>query len=521
LREISPTPDEGFRPPARSGPARWLGERSASVALYVVLFAVWNLLGGSFRIWPDLWQLLPWPPLLDDLWGTLLDLHAQPPLLNLLFGLALKASAATGRSVETFVQPVYLAAGAVTVASLASLATRVVPRRGVRWAVLLLVVLNPYLYAVHHYLFYTAFELLFLALSALLALRYFERPSAARLAAALVPPVLLVHTRSLFHPAWLVAVAGLLLVLGWPGRPPAGERRTAELGPERRAPIHARRASWRAFAAVAAAALLVVSIWPAKNLARFGFFGFSSWSGLSVARGVPTGEPLLPSGYPARLAAFARTADAPLDPAAAVVAQRLVPPGLRDRPALAAIAKPDGSPNWNHYAMIPLSRDLGSSAMARLREEPSLLLLKAVDFYLNGYALYEARWPYRTGLSTEMTVGHGWAAAYEAVVFQPFRAYDPSTSRLTNGFALVFPAVVAVALVALVRRRRVWGPAERTVAVMLLSIGWVLALVLFVDGPEGNRVRYCTEPYLFLVAGWVVGGARPSGVVRADAPGPT
>jgi hypothetical protein len=487
-------------------PPRTIAEASAFVAIYLALSLAWNLAGGSFRVWPDLWQLAPWTPLFEDLWGTLLDLHAQPPLLNLLFGLALRASAATGLSVEALLQPIYLAFGAATVAVTAALAASLVPRRGVRWAVLLLLVANPYLYAAHHYLFYTALELLFLALGALLALRYFERPTAWRLGAALLPPVLLVHTRSLFHPVWLVALAGLLLALGWPRRAVLGEVDLHGSAGEGAGPRPAAPSSWRAFAAVTVAAVIAVSFWPAKNLARFGFFGFSSWSGLSLARGVPTGEPLLPSGYPARLAAFARTADAPLDPAAAVAAQRLVPPELQDRPALVAVAKPDGSPNWNHYAMIPLSRELGSAALARLRQEPSLLFLKALDFYLNGYALYEARWPYRTGLSTEMTAGHAWANVYEAVVFQPFRAYDPAGTRLTNGFSLVFPTVVVAAAVALWRRRRAWGPAERTIAVLLLSIGWVLALVLFVDGPEGNRVRFCTEPYLFLVAGWLIGG---------------
>jgi hypothetical protein len=461
----------------------------ASLALYGVLYAAWNLAGGTFRVWPDLWQLLPWPPLLQDLWGSLLDLHGQPPLLNLLFGVALQAAVALGTRVEALLQPLYFAAGAVTVAAVASLAVRLVARPLPRWAAILLFVANPFFYASLNYLFYTAWELLLLSVGALLAFRYFERPGAGRLAAALAPAVLLVYTRSLFHPLWFVLLAGLLLLLGRPVEP---RRRMALLG-------------------VAAASLLLVAAWPLKNLSRFGFFGFSSWSGLSLARGLPTGEPLLPSGYPERLAAFARYSSDPLPPAAALAAQSRVPPEFRDRPTLALLAKPDGSPNWNHYALIPLSRELGAAAVARLREEPSLLFWKSLDFYLNGYSLYEARWPYRGDFSPEMTVGHGWASAYETVVFQRFRAYDPASTRLTTGFALVFPVVLGAAAVAMWRRRRSWGPAERTLAVMLLGILWVLALVLFVDGPEGNRVRFCTEPYLFLGAAWLLGGRSGDG----------
>ncbi len=47
------------------------------------------------------------------------------------------------------------------------------PRSGVRIGVLAVLLLNPYFYAVHHYLFYVAWELLLLAL---LGLRQLERP---------------------------------------------------------------------------------------------------------------------------------------------------------------------------------------------------------------------------------------------------------------------------------------------------------------------------------------------------------
>jgi hypothetical protein len=463
------------------------GEVLAACVLYAGLYIAWNASGGSFHVWPDLWQLLPWPPLVQDLPGALLDLHSQPPFLNLLFGLALQASVATRLPVESLLQPIYFAVGAASVATFALLARLLIARPVVRGVVVVLLVANPYLYASLHYVFYTPWELLFLLLSALLGLRLFERPGPGRLAAALVPAVLLVYTRSLFHPIWFVGLVMLLAMLARPALP------------------------WRRGSVVASAALLLVAAWPMKNLARFGFFGFSSWSGMSIARGLPTGEPLLPSGYQARLGAFARTSSEPPAPGSVERAERLVPPEFRGRPALDAVAKPDGSPNWNHYALIPLSRELGAAALGTLRQDPSLLFMKAADFYSNGFALYEARWPYRTGYSTEMTAGHGWARAYETVVFLPFREYDPSSTRISTGFAVLFPLIVVAALVVLWSRRRRWESTDRTVVLMLFSIAWVLAMVLFVDGPEGNRVRFSTEPFLFLVAGWLVGGRSSGG----------
>ena len=452
------------------------------LATYVLLFAIWNLTGGSFRVWPDLWQLLPWPSLLDDLGTSLLDLHSQPPLLNLLFGLALKAAVGMGTKVETLIQPLYFSMGAVTVAAIGELAKRIVPRQGVRYAVLLLILLNPYFYAVHHYLFYTAWELFFLSLAALFSLRYFDQPTVTRLTAVLAPAVLLVYTRSLFHPLWFVLFLGLLLTLG----PPAVLK------------------GWKPVAVVSAVVVLLIVAWPLKNLVRFGFFGLSSWSGMSFARGLPTGEPLLPSGYPMRLAPFARLNSESPDPVTVRAVQRLVPPEFQKHSTLSILTKPDGSPNWNHYAIIPISRDLGIAAREKLLREPSLLLFKAIDFYLNGYSIYEARWPYQRGFAPEMTTGNLWANVYELVVFQRFRSYDPNRTTVSTGFAILFP-IILLATGIFLRRRRPWRIEERTVVVMLYTILWVFALVVLVDGPEGNRVRFCTEPYLFLMVGWLLG----------------
>jgi hypothetical protein len=455
-------------------------ETISFLAIYALLFLAWNLAGGSFRVWPDLWQLLPWPSLLDDLGESLLDLHAQPPLLNLLFGLALKTAVGMGTKVETLLQPLYFLIGGVTVATIGDLAKRIVPRPGVRYPVLLLVILNPYFYAVHHYLFYTAWELVFLSLIAFFSLRYFDQSTAPRLTAVLVPAVLLVYTRSLFHPMWFILFLLLLLVLA----------------------LHSGR--WKSLVIVSAVALVMIAAWPLKNLARFGFFGLSSWSGLSLARGLPTGEPLLPSGYPKRLAAFARSNSSPPDPSTVAAAKTLLPPKFQGHPTLSELIKPDGSPNWNHYSIIPISRDLGIAAREHLLRDPTLLIFKAIDFYLNGYSIYEGRWPYQQGLSPEMTTGKLWANIYELIVFQKFRPYDPNRTSISTGFAILFPIILLATGIALWRRRP-WRSEERAIVTMMLTILWVLALVLFVDGPEGNRVRFCTGPYLFLTVGWLVG----------------
>jgi len=469
------------------------GEVLGALTVYVALYAAWNASGAAFHVWPDLWQLMPWPPLVDDLGGAMLDLHSQPPLLNLVFGLALQASIATRVSVATLLQPVFFACGAAAVAAFALLARRLIPRPMVRLAVVIIFLANPYLYASLHYFFYTPLELLFLLWSGLLGFRYMDDSGPGRLAAALVPALLLVYARSLFHPIWFAGFVALLLALAWP------------------------RGRWKVVAPVLLASFVLLGAWPAKNLARFGFFGFSSWSGMSLARGLPTGDPLLPSGFPARLGAFARPSNEPPVPGSLERAAGMVPPEFQGRPALSVVVKPDGSPNWNHYALIPLSRELGAIAVGTLLEHPALLLMKAGDFYANGYALYEARWPYRGDFAPEMTAGHTWARIYEGIVFQPFRTYDPTSTAVTTGFAFLLPLLLMATGIQLWRRRKAWSTTDRTIVLLAFSVVWVLALVLLVDGPEGNRVRFSTEPFLFIMAGWLTGRptARP-----ADAPSP-
>ena len=125
-------------------------ETAGALAVYAAGYAAWSLAGGAFHVWPDLWQLLPWPPLAADLGGAMLDLHSQPPLLNLLFGLAIQISIATRVSMESLIQPLFFAVGAGSVAVLVALARRLVVRPVVRGAVVLLFLANPYLYASLH-----------------------------------------------------------------------------------------------------------------------------------------------------------------------------------------------------------------------------------------------------------------------------------------------------------------------------------------------------------------------------------
>ena len=58
---------------------------------------------------------------------------------------------------------------------------------------------------------------------------------------------------------------------------------------------------------------------------------------------------------------------------------------------------------------------------------------------------------------------------------------------------------------------------QRTVvaAFMWCTLVWVLTMVLLVDGVEGNRMRFSTEPYLYLLTLWIAGNAIQRAMERA------
>jgi len=58
------------------------------------------------------------------------------------------------------------------------------------------------------------------------------------------------------------------------------------------------------------------------------------------------------------------------------------------------------------------------------------------------------------GFAPEMTTGTAWANAYEVVMFQGFRSYDPDRTALTTGFAILFPVLLVAGGIALWRRDR-------------------------------------------------------------------
>ena len=431
-----------------SGPAGGRLEVAGWVAAYLAVLA--SAMAAGYRMWVP-WpyvNLLPRELLVERLAESLWNLHSQPPLLNLVLGGALALEAAGGAAIETWLFVLQALLGGVVVAATAALLLRLRLRRWLRAAVMALLLLDPAFYYFVTLFFTPIYELLFLSLAAVAVDRFACRPGAGAFAGLCVPVVALVYGRALFHPVWAGAVLAAVAAGGAHAATTAARRRIAVV---------------LALAAVALAA------WPLKNALRFGVWGFSSWQGYNLSRGFAIAPPpawalfsweRLPGAGAARAGALA-----------------LVPERFRGIPALTMTAKADGSPNWNHYAMIAMSAELGRQALAIIVHQPGKVAVKALDNYLRKFC------------GSPVEVGEGVLR----------RAL----------FAACFPLLCAAAAWRILQLRAADRPAAITLAFLLTTVLWVLAMALFVDGDEAWRLRFSTQLALWIAAAAALDGWLP------------
>jgi hypothetical protein len=465
-------------------PSRFLGrlariasDHGDALAVYALGLGVTFASGERLTIPFRYYQLLDRGWLEDRLLESVLHLHGQPPLLNLLLGLALKLARLLGVSAESLLLPVQLAAGLLTVVALSALARALLGPLA-RRVVLALVLLDPMLYLVAFQWFYTLHELLLLALSGVLARRFLSDGSTRWLSGTAICLVLLTNERSLFHP--LFSLAALLLLVGLrSGLDPSVARRLV----------------------VVAVSLPFLFAWSLKNYVQVGVFGPSSWTGFNVS------DRLGIQHWP--LVAFLDV-DVPERAILEERARRLVPPRMAAIPAVAETRKSDGSPNWNHIAMVSISEELLARSAEVLKREPGRLVWKAVEGYVRCYAISTGRQSEsgQPDVRIRTTFFVAWMEAYERLLLLR-RGPDPPPLPVT-GFALLFPVAVALAAARAWRERRSDPLRVRTAIYLAWPVVWVLVLILFVEGNEGNRLRLSTQPFVLLLAGWGAGLLRPT-----------
>lgn len=442
--------------------------------LYGAIFLLAILAGYRMEIPWSFHQLLDEPLLRDRLAESILYLHSQPPFLNLFLGLTLKLARATSVAPETWLTIGHFLVGAGLVAALSAVLGEILGPGLLAPFGMALFLLNPILYVSLFEYFYTAHELLLLALFALLTHRFLRTGRVGAFAGAAGCLVALAGLHSLYHfAAMLALVTGL-----------------AFLAPATKSGRHLDKSR----VLVLTASTLALLAWPAKNLVVFGFFGSSSWAGLNLANGLGVSYP--------RLALFILPGPSPPSEALRAEASRLVPRRFERIGALAELTKQDGSPNWNHFSVIELSREMQARVLRRLRDEPALLFRRAWRNYRSSYTLFSGRHPLEGSLDwmVKGPASRLWLESYERLAFQYFgrnTREEPFT-----GFFTLFPVTMTLAVIKTLRCFGSRPVQARTALMLLLVVFWVLAMVLFVDGREGNRLRFPTDPFIILLALW-------------------
>lgn len=235
---------------------------SRDVALVVLLFiasrVLYKLAGVQFdssniKVFM---QILDLHELKTNFWTSIWWLHAQPPLFNMLVGglLILVGDAAF----DTWMGAVYSLVGLAGAVCFFLLTLRLFGRRWLSWLLTAVLILAPASVLYENKLYYEGLVAPLLVCGFYCFHDYLlsRRTRMGVLAFALFATVVLLRTA--FHPAWLLLLAGLPLLMGG--------------------------AVFKKTVLVAAIPCLVVGALLVKNAVMFGAPGFSSWLGSNMAR---------------------------------------------------------------------------------------------------------------------------------------------------------------------------------------------------------------------------------------------
>jgi hypothetical protein len=387
-------------------------------------------------------------------------LHGQPPLYNLLVGLVAKIGG--GHAAGVF-QAIQLGLGLVGSLALALLLRRLGVPQWLAAAAAVFVYASPPLLLYEAMLFYDQLTVVAVTGALLLFLRLLERTDGRRSLVFFAVCALLVLTRTVFHPLWLVAALGVPLWAGWQHR--------------------------RAILVGAAIPVAVVALVVVKNAVQFGVPGTSSWLGVGLARlafhDVPRTdlERLTTEGRVAPIALVGSFG--PLSSYRAWV-PRHAPTG---HAVLDDEWKRGGNPNWFNLDAVAISRVYLDADLQIVRARPgdvATSVKRAFELFLQPETASGALEANRDAIGA-------WDRTFSLVVLGSVVA----TNRCGVFAALLFLLTLAlcVAAAANVLRRRAtpedWLLVFAATIVLVVGVGANLA-----EAGENYRFRLVLDPLL-------------------------
>jgi len=279
--------------------------------------------------------------LLESLWYY----HGNPPLLNLLAGIGFKLA---GDHAAVVYSAVFHLAGGVTAWCVYALTLRLSASRRAAIITTAVLVFSPQFVLYENWMMYEFLSMALLTFSGYALHEFLQSRSTKWGVIFFTALATLLLVRSLFHLAWLILIAVLLVVLL----------------PEQR----------RQVCKVAFLPVLIVALWYAKSAYYFGTFSSSSWMGLGLSNittlMVPANElmPLVQKGELSPWALASRYRQAPL----LFYSGQVPPTGI---PVLDRARKPDDSFNFNFRDIPQISRYYRADALTVARRFPSSYVL--------------------------------------------------------------------------------------------------------------------------------------------------
>ena len=449
------------------------------------------------------WQMLPEAELRSDPLGSVWNLHIQPPLWNLLVGIVGWVSPLGLASSHRLVS---LCTGMVLAAAIAATLRELGASRRVTLGLTAVATLNT---EVLRHAFEPRYDLAVAALIALLVWSVARLARPATAGSVVLPSVIatvLVMTRALYHPLWLLGTLAFLL---WTFR---------------------ERLDGRRLAIAIGVPLLVVGGWIVKNEVKFGEPTLSSWTGMNLLRSV---QPAVDPDRIAELRARGTVSDvAVLGPFrgysayAAVVPPCSPTPGshpvltevVREIPEFAraeGIFARSDAPNFNYECYLPVYRQAGDDAIALITAEPGAWVRARVWsinnwFEADGAEFGESSlfWPALAGASRVglLAVPHpGLPRAWQDSELW-VHSTRLSITHIVATIAVLVAGIRAVPRLGRTRAGNHRAGRQRAIVTILVAtiVAWTMVAGTLLELGEQSRFRNAIDPLVLAIGGLIL-----------------
>ena len=325
----------------------------ALVLCFIVSRIIFSLQGGTFLATPLSFakQFLDPELLHHDLLRSLFYLHAQPPLFNLFLGLVLKSSPLPALSFELL----FKTAGLLIPLLFFGILTTLGINPLIAFIATLIFMFNPTLILYENLLYYTYIEAFCILLALFFLLQWLTHSRLSFLMLFWISLLCLGMIRSLFHPVFFLITA-LTLALYLAGK--ARQQRLAR---------HVLLASL--------IVLIPLSLVCVKNRYLYGFWGTSSWDGMSLWIKANGYAPETLEGFYEKGIISQNAIRADLE-TFKPISDYFGAEELKDMPCHHAAdcneMKSSGKPNYNHSGYVSLSKALWQDALSLIAYNPQL-----------------------------------------------------------------------------------------------------------------------------------------------------